>query len=170
MLAPFCGLISIQKRILKFIDFCIDFWMYFGSLLAHKINPKIDPGHPWGTGSPHKRAQEPEDLQKASKMEPKLNPGPSKSSFWATISLPKCSQNGSRPPMGHMEPTEACPEASEAPNDSQHGAETQPNAPVHQLLLGTVLICLSLFSKRHPIFPAYSHPHIFQHRVPPENK
>ena len=99
---------------------------------------------------PQKRAQEPEDPQKASKMEPKLSPGPLKSSLWATISLPKCSQNGSRPPMGHMEPTEACPEAPEAPNDSQHGAKTQPNAPVHQLPLGTVLICLSLFSKRHP--------------------
>ena len=124
--------------------------MHFGSILAHKIDPKMDPGHPWGTGSPQKRAQEPEDPQKASKMEPKLSPGPLKSSLWATISLPKCSQNGSRPPMGHMKPTEACPEAPEAPNDSQHGAKTQPNAPVHQLPLGTVLICLSLSSKRHP--------------------
>ena len=87
--------------------------------------PKMDPGHPWGTGSPQKRAQEPEDLQKASKMEPKLSPGPSKSSLWATISLPKCSQNGSRPPMGHMEPTEACPRAPEALNDSPYGARSQ---------------------------------------------
>ena len=102
--------------------------MHFGSILAPflapKLGPKMDPGHPWGTGSPQKRAQEPEDPQKASKMEPKLSPGPSKSSLWATISLPKCSQNGSRPQMGHMEPTEACPEAPEAPNDSQHGAKT----------------------------------------------
>ena len=109
-----------------------------------------------GHKEPQKHAQEPEDPQKASKMEPKLSPGPLKSSLWATISLPKCSQNGSRPPMGHMEPTEACPEAPEAPNDSQHGAKTQPNAPVHQLPLGTVLICLSLFSKRYPCHNADS--------------
>ena len=33
----------------------------------------------------------------------------------------------SRPPLGHMEPSEACPGAPEAPNDSQHGAKIQPN-------------------------------------------
>ena len=69
--------------------------MHFGSFWLHaapKIDPKMDPGHPWGTGGPQKRAQEPEDPQKASKMEPKLSPGPLKSSLWATISLPKCSR------------------------------------------------------------------------------
>ena len=105
--------------------------MRFGIIWAHKIDPKMDPGHPWGTESPQKRAWEPEDPQKACKMEPKLGPGPSKSTLWATILLQKCSQNGSRPPMGHMKPTEACPEAPDAPNDSHHGAQTQPNAPVH---------------------------------------
>ena len=96
------------------------FWLY----LAPKIDPKMDPGHPWGTESPQKRAREPEDPQKACKMEPKLSPGPSKSTLWATISLPKCSQDGSRPPLVHMEPPEACPGAPEAPTDNQHEAKT----------------------------------------------
>ena len=96
----------------------------FGLHLDPKIDPKMDPGHPWDRDSPQKRAREPEDPQKACKMEPKLSPGPSKSTLWATISLPKWSQDGSRPPLVHMEPPEACPGAPEAPNDNQHGAKT----------------------------------------------
>ena len=59
------------------------FWLHS----SPKIGPKMDAGHPWGIWSPKKRTRAPEDPQEASKMEPKLSPGPSKSNLWATISL-----------------------------------------------------------------------------------
>ena len=117
--------IKTHTKFHRFLYWFLDaFWLLFGSILALKIDPKMHPGHPWGTESPQKRAREPEDPQKACKMEPKLSPGPSKSTLWATISLPKCSQDGSRPPLVHMEPPEACPGAPEAPTDNQHEAKT----------------------------------------------
>ena len=57
-------------------------WIPLASNLAPKIAPKIDPGRPWSTESPLEHAQEPQDLQKSPKMEPKVSPRPSKSTLW----------------------------------------------------------------------------------------
>ena len=54
------------------------------SHLAFKIGPKIDTGSPWSTESPLERAQDPQDLQKSPKMEPKVSPRPSKSTLWTS--------------------------------------------------------------------------------------
>ena len=59
------------------------------SHLAPKIAPKIDPGRPWSTESPLERTQEPQDLQKSPKMEPKVSPRPSKSNLWTSPGFQK---------------------------------------------------------------------------------
>ena len=126
--APFWIPFALHISLKNVFQISLIFWIILGWILGpfglqfgSQNWSKIDPGRSWGKGSPQKHAREPEEPQKATKMEPKLSPEPSKSSL--------------RPPQGFKngapDPLNGVPDSPWIPQKGP-GPELQNNAEINQ--------------------------------------